>query len=495
MGIAQALADLGRVNDGLSILDIANMQCGPLPEFFVRRAELLRRSGWLSQAREALDQAVSLYPHIFWLRGKRIELKITVGEIVSASQELELVFPKAKRERALWHFYRAQVAEANWDLNNAICDYGKAIDLDGEEAWWHHELARVNLLCLQPKIARKHLEEFTRLSTPTALLQGLPIGPSQSHLGQIIDEFMLESDSVARMRSLANMPNDVRVTKLIESFRTNTDLTAAAIAFLVSARQAGFLNVENSRHDEGDTIPSAIPKKIAQFWDLPDVPSDVSELVETWQTINPNFQHLLFNDKTAATFLAGHYSRDVVAAYSRAIVPAQKADLFRLAWLLVEGGYYADVDDRCLARIDSLAAANIDLLLYQEEYGTVGNNFIATVPGHPVIKRALERAVTAINRGDRDLVWLYSGPGVLTRALVEILTEELVWQVYLKKIAIFDRRIIAQKVWSHCLIAYKKTTRHWSRASFKTNPQRSKLHIFSPEPLNNSEGPSRNECN
>jgi mannosyltransferase OCH1-like enzyme len=80
-------------------------------------------------------------------------------------------------------------------------------------------------------------------------------------------------------------------------------------------------------------------------------------------------------------------------------------------------GYYADADDRCGARIDSIIPNNATLVLYQEEYGTVANSCIAVVPRHPAIGLALKLATSAINRGDSELLWLSTGPRLLTRAL------------------------------------------------------------------------------
>jgi mannosyltransferase OCH1-like enzyme len=114
-------------------------------------------------------------------------------------------------------------------------------------------------------------------------------------------------------------------------------------------------------------------------------------------------------------------------------------------------------------------------VLYQEEYGTVGNNFIAVIPGHPVIRRALQHAVNSVNRGDRDLIWLATGPGLLTRALVEVLIKNPSWRAVLKRVAILDRGKLAQGVASHCMTAYKKTSRHWSRSAFQIKSKSNKF--------------------
>ena len=60
---------------------------------------------------------------------------------------------------------------------------------------------------------------------------------------------------------------------------------------------------------------------------------------------------------SAKSFITAHFPIDVVRAFARARHPAQRADIFRLAWLAAEGGFYVDADDRCLGSIDALAPA------------------------------------------------------------------------------------------------------------------------------------------
>ena len=73
-------------------------------------------------------------------------------------------------------------------------------------------------------------------------------------------------------------------------------------------------------------------------------------------------------------------------------------------------------DDRCIAPIATLDPGGRALIVYQEDLGSIGNNFIGARPGHPVIQRALSNGAAAINRGDSDILWLSTGPGLLTRS-------------------------------------------------------------------------------
>jgi mannosyltransferase OCH1-like enzyme len=93
-----------------------------------------------------------------------------------------------------------------------------------------------------------------------------------------------------------------------------------------------------------------------------------------------------------------------------------------LAYLASEGGYFVDADDKCLTRLDTVVSPQAEFVGYQDDYGAIGSNFIGTIPGHPVIALALENAGKAFNRGDRDIPWLSTGPGLLTRAFTQVLS-------------------------------------------------------------------------
>jgi mannosyltransferase OCH1-like enzyme len=176
------------------------------------------------------------------------------------------------------------------------------------------------------------------------------------------------------------------------------------------------------------------------------------------------FTYHLFDERTAETFLRRNAGRDVARAFRRAGHAAQRADIFRLAWLAKEGGVYADADDRRLAPLADLVPDGADLVAYQENYGSIANNFLAAAPAHPVILRALDLATTALNRGDKDFVWLSTGPGLMTRAMAQVLAEDN--DGVGGGIVVRELHEMRRLVEIHCPVDYKSTRAHWSRAVF-----------------------------
>ena len=244
--------------------------------------------------------------------------------------------------------------------------------------------------------------------------------------------------------------------------RAAPDHTATAVALLVALRQAGRFD---GPWPEADG--PAIPPTIAQFWDEPTPPEDIAALMRSWQERNPTHRHLCFDTGSALAFLTARCPPEVALAFRRAREPAQKADLFRLAFLFAEGGCYADADDRCLRPIGELLPQAVRFAAFQEEYGTLGNNFLAAAPLHPVLGTALELAVTAINRGDEDMIWLATGPGLITRAFAHTLAaSKLAPGPWLERTRILDRHELERVVATHCAVGYKQSRKHWLRASF-----------------------------
>ncbi|CCD91743.1 hypothetical protein BRAO375_1700014 [Bradyrhizobium sp. ORS 375] len=283
----------------------------------------------------------------------------------------------------------------------------------------------------------------------------------------MIDEFSLDSEALASLRRAKELQGEPRMAALRDLILKHPDYTAAAIFAAVDLRRA-YRSIVTGEGSPG--LSSNIPARIVQFWDH-EPPQDVVELMQTWKTLNPAFDLIRFDDSEATGLIERDHGDEVLSAYKRARMPAQKADIFRLAYLATHGGIYADADDRCLAPIDTFVSPRATLVVYQESYGSIGNNFIAVAPRHPVILRALRLAVTGLNRGDHDLVWLATGPGLLTRAFAQEWTEDMSEQL-LARTQIMSLGALQRVIGIHCPVRYKSTDRHWSRQAFGRKKRR-----------------------
>lgn len=191
---------------------------------------------------------------------------------------------------------------------------------------------------------------------------------------------------------------------------------------------------------------SHLPRVLVQFWDPIDaMPADVRECLESWRPLEARgFERVLFDDRSAAQFISEHFGRRHLDAFARCGHPAMRSDYFRLCFLAKIGGFYVDADDvyqggECeyLFHDDRL---KLQPLCYDSERDEmvesgrftvsdvdspswtfyVNNNPLIAPPSHPVIRLALERSTTRLERQvreDRDIQSI-TGPGNITASLV-----------------------------------------------------------------------------
>jgi tetratricopeptide (TPR) repeat protein len=466
LAASQILADLGDADAALRTLEEAGARLGARPEFAAKRVELLRRTGDLSGARDVVAEAARTWPGHFGLWFERARLEQTQGGPEALLACLDDAPAGTTHERARVHHLRGLAAADRWRFEEAAGHYARAIELNPDDGWPRICLAQTRLLALDTEGAREELRAVARLEASACKLQGRSTNISQTHLGQLLDEFALDRQALEELRALRGVAPAERVPPLLDVVRRYPDYTPAAIALLIALRRSGRL----ARGPEVRPCqPGAarIPDTVAQYWDDDELPPDVGGIMASWSRLYPRFALRRFSDAQARAFLARSHPAEVQAAYRRSRQPAQKADIFRLAYLYSEGGWYADTDDRLIGDFDALRSPGAGLVLYQEDVGTVGNNVLGAAPGHPVIGRALRLAVEAINRGDGDLLWLSTGPGLLTRAFADLIA-----RADRPPLAALDDAVVLefwalQRVVSiHCLLGYKATERHWSRSAF-----------------------------
>lgn len=224
------------------------------------------------------------------------------------------------------------------------------------------------------------------------------------------------------------------------------DVYCAAVAVMAMAPQ-----------DVRSIEPSHIPKVIVQGWFDSDLPVDSRCLVDKWATLHPTWQHRFFNTASAEAWLSDHVESDLVATFRRA-TPVAKSNLFRYAYLSVEGGVWSDVDDRPLQNINHLVADR-GLVVLRESNGAIGDNFIAVKRGHPVLIAARDEAFLNERDGYTELQWLANGPGMFTRKMAN-------WLVSVSNEADLDYHVVpgttmVNYISVHENLDYKAGTTAW----------------------------------
>lgn len=187
-----------------------------------------------------------------------------------------------------------------------------------------------------------------------------------------------------------------------------------------------------------------IPKRLIQYWhDAYDVPSDVRACLNSWGRLSEEgFELRMFDDVSAAAYIASGYGARERDAFARCRHPAMRSDYLRMCFVLAEGGLYVDADDVLLGdgwkHLFRNGGLKVQPLCYDIPSGGmvpaaeiwrsdlptdgrifyVNNDPIAAPPGHPVLRRALTRATEKL-LGEDELpdIQATTGPGNLTAAL------------------------------------------------------------------------------
>lgn len=207
----------------------------------------------------------------------------------------------------------------------------------------------------------------------------------------------------------------------------------------------------------GDGAPQ-IPAQVFQYWDTPDLPPAIGQIMESWRHCGLPYRRL--NKAEATAFLKERYDRDHVRAFRLANHAAEGADFLRLCLLLAEGGIYADADDRLTGPVAPLRDHGRGMLLFRESFGALANNLICARAGHPVLQIAKDFALNSLLSRENDGPWSKTGPGLLTRAVAVYLSG--VDDADLSEDLLIRPEIeMRRTVCPHVRLPYKTTPRYW----------------------------------
>lgn len=228
-----------------------------------------------------------------------------------------------------------------------------------------------------------------------------------------------------------------------------------------------------------------IPRNLIRFWhDHRELPNDVAACMSTWdRLVDHGFAVRTFDDTSAQHYIRDRHGALEVAAFRRCKHPAMRCDYLRLCVLLTEGGLYVDCDDVLLndswtqlfdddrlklqplcydvsagGMMPNAAIWRTDLPAGERNF-YVNNDPIAAPPGHPVLRRALDRATDLLLGGDdRPEIQATTGPGNLTTVLAAHAHALLLggWPLDFNLIRNWDA--IAEMRWD---LSYRRDQRNW----------------------------------
>jgi hypothetical protein len=150
---------------------------------------------------------------------------------------------------------------------------------------------------------------------------------------------------------------------------------------------------------------------IIQYWHDGNPPDYVEALLTSFRDLNPEMPHLVFSEQEAEEFIADHFTRRELNAFRACAVPAMQADYFRYCAAFALGGFWSDVDVRCVAPLEPLLPPPGGGHLFMGRQGVpISSAFAFGSPGHPFPELALEIATRNIERRLDAAVLLVTGP-------------------------------------------------------------------------------------
>lgn len=206
-----------------------------------------------------------------------------------------------------------------------------------------------------------------------------------------------------------------------------------------------------------------IPKTICQYWDKVTPPDFIVNLMATWQG-QCDFSYSIYNKKTASLFISRNFDKKFLKAFRLSNNPAEEADFFRLCYLFINGGVYADADDGLYGDLNNLIPRGVRLLCFREQFGALANNFIAVSPNHPAIKLACELAAESLLSRDNESTWHKTGPGLFTRAVAYYLSSAAS-HASDDDLLIYPLYRLKREVKIHMKLPHKNNSNYWNSSS------------------------------
>jgi tetratricopeptide (TPR) repeat protein len=377
----------------------------------VAAAQLLALLGRDEEALDVLAEAPLRPPTV----DRHVRVLVQMGRFDDARQVITSAADAGAVSTALRDALLAMIAAARWELRAAESLLMRAC-ADEPTATYLQQLAQVRIAGCDPAGAMIALRD--RLACLVA--QGrVPksdrqVRASQGLLADIANEMLLDQQSLEESRQALREDS---IEGSVATVRRHPGSQAASSALLIVLRRARRLATSQPG-------PDRIPRTIVQAWFGGSPPPDCTALLESWKSLNPGFHHLLFDDSAALAYLDDVGGDQATRAFRRARHPAAKADIFRLAYLAFDGGVWADIDDRCVNPVEPVILGR-RLVVWQEQRGNLGNNFVAAAPGHPVLLDALEESYRNALDGYTETTWLATGPGLLSRAFTRWIAQDL----------------------------------------------------------------------
>ena len=411
-------------------------------------------------AHQLINQELNLYPNNIQLKWQQARAYNGQGNYVCALKTLDRISTDNQGWNKTTYQLKADAYFCQYNYSQAEKYLRLAIDDAAIATNERNRLALVLMLTGRIDEARQQLAIATRdlyLKSPP----GKTIVPLRSHPAMVINELRINPFLLTKIQNLSTTGRD-KILELGNILAREPTYLGSALMLAKELREQGIFDIIQQQLSDNITPTPTIPKTIVQFWDHPQPPAEVQAICQSWKKHNQGYEYICFSLHSAIGFIIKHYDAKVLQAFLNCDQPATQSDLFRLAYLNKLGGFYADADDRCCQSLDSIINLNPELVIIQEEFACIGNNFIGCIPGQDIINRAFKDAVKNLSSYSNEAPWFKTGPGLLTLAVCNELLPYLDRDYKLwSRLLVLNQTQLRKIINQHIPLSYKRTEKSW----------------------------------
>ncbi len=294
---------------------------------------------------------------------------------------------------------------------------------------------------------------FVLAALTCRLRAGQPVAEEDENRLQSIAPDFLKYFSALRLSLLPSADAKAVLSTMQSCFEAFLSGSEADWLYLTAA-QFMFGDIQKGRTSERE-----IPGRLFFYWDK-DPPPEIRDNIAYHQNAS-GLQVTLCTRDMAIEFLDAYYGRDSRNLFLGLRHPAEESDFIRYHLIHTFGGYYLDLDERLIApNLLKSYAEGTDAFLVRSNTGPLENSLFGGVAGSCVTEEALHVLLHNCYAHANDSIWLKSGPGVLTRAVVR-----LYHRAFIEMQPLPSFRVMPDRVYGDLLlgldVSYRNDARDW----------------------------------
>lgn len=169
-------------------------------------------------------------------------------------------------------------------------------------------------------------------------------------------------------------------------------LSVILIFFLIKSRKRyKHKHILKDTHKSSIFNTDVIPKKVMQtYFDISKIPQKVYNNIAIYAN---GFEHIIYDNNSALSFLDEFYSKDVVKAFNKLKHGAHKADLLRYCLLYIYGGIYLDIKTELIAPLIDIFYSNSNIDIYvvlMNDKNGIYNGVIGAKPQNKIFLKLID---------------------------------------------------------------------------------------------------------